>query len=96
MTPKPTSSHPRSASSRPRAAEKGKQPPEPPLTTEEQLQRIAAMGQRIADFVLFMGQVGTLSGTSAESKDRAIAAFYERLAALEGQLAHIHDELRLG
>jgi len=54
------------------------------------------MGQRVADYVLFMGQVGNLNGTSAEAKERAIEAFHERLAILERQLARIHEELRLG
>jgi hypothetical protein len=54
------------------------------------------MGERIHGYVQFMCQVGTLGGTSAEAKETAITAFHERLAALERQLARIHDELQLG
>ena len=68
----------------------------PPWTTEERLQRIAALGERIAGYVRFMGEVGGLSGTSAEMKDRAVAAFYERLALAESQLGRIQEDLRLG
>jgi hypothetical protein len=67
-----------------------------PLTTEARLQRIAALGERIAGYVRFMGEVGGLSGTSAEMKGRAVAAFYERLALAESQLGRIQEDLRLG
>jgi hypothetical protein len=43
-----------------------------------------------------MGQVGSLSGTSGEMKASAAAAFYERLALVEGQLARIREDLRAG
>ena len=68
----------------------------PPPTTDERLRDIAAMGQRIHGYVQFMCQIGTLAGTSAEAREKAIAAFHERLAALERQLGRIHDELQLG
>ncbi len=68
----------------------------PPCTTEERLLRIEAMGKRIHEYVQFMCQVGGLSGSSAEAKERAVVAFYERLAALERQLGRIQEELRLG
>jgi len=70
--------------------------PTPPGTTEERLQRIEAMSQRISGYVQFMCKVEHLNGSSGEAKDRAVAAFYERLAALERQLARIQEELRLG
>jgi len=60
------------------------------------LRDIAALGQRIHGYVEFMCQIGTLAGTSAEAKETAVAAFHERLAALERQLGRIHDELQLG
>ena len=69
---------------------------QPPLTTEQRLQHIEALGQRIAGYVRFMGQVGGLNGTSAEMKDRAVAAFYERMALAESQLGRIQEDLRLG
>ena len=68
----------------------------PPLTTEEGLLRIAALGKQVAAHVEFMCGVGNLSGTSAEAKDVAVAAFCERLTALERELARIQEELRLG
>jgi hypothetical protein len=43
-----------------------------------------------------MCQVGSLSGTSEEMKERAIAAFYERAILVETQLGRIQEELRLG
>lgn len=69
---------------------------QPPLTTEERLQRIEALGQRIAGYVQFMCQVGSLDGTSDEMKQRAVTAFYERMALVEGQLGRIQEDLRLG
>src|SRR5690349_16250386 len=75
-------------------------PPSPwvqaPLTTEDRLRHIEALGQRIAGYVQFMCQVGSLNGTSAEMKDRAVTAFYERMALVESQLGRIQDDLRLG
>jgi 3-deoxy-D-arabino-heptulosonate 7-phosphate (DAHP) synthase class II len=68
----------------------------PPLTTEERLKCIEALGERIAGYVRFMAAVGTLNGSSQELKERAVAAFYEQLALTEGQLRRIQDDLRLG
>ena len=68
----------------------------PPVTTEERLLRIAALGERVAGYVRFMGEVGGLGGTSVEMRDRAVAAFYERLALAESQLRQVQDDLRLG
>jgi hypothetical protein len=68
----------------------------PPWTTEERLQRIRALGQRIDKYVEDMCAVGTLNGTSAEAKDKAVAVFYERMVVLERQLGHIREELHLG
>jgi hypothetical protein len=68
----------------------------PPWTTEERLERILAMSQRIHGYVQFLCNVGSLNGTSAESKERAVAAFYERMAILERQLGRIQEDLQLG
>jgi hypothetical protein len=68
----------------------------PPWTTVERLQCIAAMGQRIHGYVEFMCAVGNLNGTSDEAKEKAVTAFYELLAVLEGQLGRIQEDLRLG
>jgi hypothetical protein len=67
-----------------------------PPTTDDRLRDIAAMGQRIHGYIEFMCQIGNLGGTSGEAKEIAIAAFHERLAALERQLGRIHEELQLG
>jgi hypothetical protein len=72
-------------------------PWQPPcLTTEERLQQIEVMGQRINGYVQFIREVGALGGSSGEAKDRAVADFYEHLVILEGQLCRIHEDLRLG
>jgi hypothetical protein len=68
----------------------------PPLTTEERLKCIEALGERIAGYVRFISAVGTLDGSSKELKERAVAAFYEQMALVEGQLRRIQDDLRLG
>jgi hypothetical protein len=67
-----------------------------PTTTDERLQRIAALGERVAEHVRFASGVASMTGVSGEAKDRAVAAFCERLTVLEGQLARIVEELRLG
>lgn len=68
----------------------------PPCTTTERLQRIEAIRQRINGYVQFIGKVGDLNGTSAEAKEKAIAAFYERMVVLERQLGRIQEDLQLG
>jgi hypothetical protein len=40
--------------------------------------------------------VAKLNGTSAESKHRAVAMFYERLFLLEQELCKIQENLQLG
>jgi len=70
-------------------------PQTPPWTTEERLQRIAALGQRIDKYVQFMCQPGNLNATSTEATERAIIAFYEQMVVLERQLGRIHDEFQL-
>jgi hypothetical protein len=67
-----------------------------PWTTEEFLQQIEAMGQRINRYVQFMCSIGSLNGSSGEAKQKAITAFYERLTVLERQLVRIQDDLQLG
>ncbi len=70
-------------------------PQTPAWTTEERLQRIEALGQRVDKYIQFMAQVGNLNATSAEAKERAIIAFYEQLVVMERQLGRIHDEFQL-
>jgi hypothetical protein len=68
----------------------------PPWTTEERLQRIQVMGQRIAGYIQFMCKVADLTGTSAEAKERAVQAFYEQMTIVDRQLGRIQEELSLG
>ena len=68
----------------------------PPWTQEERLQRIEAMGQRISGYIRFIRQVDSLSGTSAEAKERAVIAFYDRMMAVDSQLSRIREDLQLG
>jgi hypothetical protein len=63
---------------------------------EERLERIQVLGQRIDAYIRFMAHVGRLSGTSAEAKERAVTAFYERLVVAEGLLGQVQEDLRLG
>jgi hypothetical protein len=70
--------------------------PTPPRTLEESLRRIEAMGERISGYIRFICKVGTLAGTSAEAKEKAVSAFYDRMVVLERQLGRVHDDLWLG
>jgi hypothetical protein len=67
----------------------------PPWTLEERLHRIEAMGLKIEGYIRFMCQVAGLEGASAEAKERAVAAFYDRMVDAERALGHIHEDLRL-
>jgi hypothetical protein len=68
----------------------------PPCTVKERLQRIEAMGQRMNGYIRFILQIDNLSGTSAEAKEKAVIAFYDRMVALESQLMRIQEDVRLG
>ena len=67
-----------------------------PLNTEDRLAHIQALGHRVGSYVKFMCTVGRMEGSSAESKERAVAVFYDRLYILEQELSRIHDSLLLG
>jgi hypothetical protein len=67
-----------------------------PLTTEDRLAHIHALGQRVVSYVKFMCTVTRLEGSSVESKERAVAVFYDRLYILEQELARVYDSLLLG
>ncbi len=71
-------------------------PATPPWTTEERVRCIEEMGQRISAYVKFMCKLSNMSGTSAEAKEKAVTAFYERMSILERQLGRIQEELQLG
>jgi hypothetical protein len=70
--------------------------PKVPTTMEERLQCIEAMGKRIAGYFQSMCAIGSLPGTSAEAKEKAVVAFCERMAVAERQLGRILEELQLG
>ncbi len=69
--------------------------PAPPASAEERLERIRALQERINSHVEFVCR-GDTAGTSAEAKDRTLAALYEQLLAAERRLGRIQEELRLG
>jgi hypothetical protein len=58
-------------------------------------QRIEALGLRIAEHVQFMCGPGASSGTSAEVREKALAAFGERLLVVEQQLRRIREGLQM-
>ena len=62
----------------------------------ERLQQIAALGERISEYVQYIGQIDKLPGTSGEAKAAAVDAFHRRMVTLEHHLAKIQEELRLG
>lgn len=62
-----------------------------PRTEEQRLHRMEALGQRIAEYVSSMCKPGTPPGTSAEARERAVAAFYEELILVERQLGLVRD-----
>ena len=68
----------------------------PPLTTQQRLEGIEKMLERVNEHVAFMRGVDALQGSSAEAKEAAVAVFYERMTALERQLGRISEGLRLG
>jgi hypothetical protein len=69
--------------------------PMPPQSLEDRLHRIEAMGQRITGYIQFMCQVASLNGSSAEAKERGVAAFYEQMLVVENQLRKIQESLWL-
>lgn len=70
---------------------------QPPYRTpEERVQDIEQLYGRVTEYVQFMSKVAQMKGTSAEAKDRALAAFHDRLARMERELGKIQEELMLG
>ena len=67
----------------------------PPVTTADRLERIRGLGQRVDGSIQFMCALDRLAGTSAEAKEKAVAAFYTCLQALEQDLGRIQDHLLL-
>jgi hypothetical protein len=68
----------------------------PPVTTEERMICIEALGKRILEHVRFMCGVEKMPGTSREAKDQAVMLFYERLRGFEHELNRVQEGLRLG
>jgi hypothetical protein len=66
----------------------------PPLTTEDRLMHIQALGQRINGYVRFMCAVGTLESCSGEAKQNAVNVFYDCLATLEPPLGRVPKKLQ--
>lgn len=65
-------------------------------TTEQYLEGIESMGERVGVYIQYICQVDDLKGTSTEAKQKAVIAFYQRLATLERQLGRIQEDLKLG
>jgi hypothetical protein len=68
----------------------------PAFTTEERLQRLVLLGQRIEGYIQFMCKIDRLNGSSHEAKEKAVSLFYDRLLMLEKSLNRIQEEVRLG
>jgi hypothetical protein len=71
-------------------------PRTPPATLEEFAQHIQLLGDRVKEHVEFMCAAGTMPGTSAEARRKAIAQFHARLLSMEHELNRIKEELQLG
>jgi hypothetical protein len=66
------------------------------LTTEQRLEGIESMRQRVNGYAEYMRQSVGLRSTSSEAREQAIAAFYDRMATFERELSRIEEGLRLG
>jgi hypothetical protein len=66
------------------------------LTTEQRLEGIESMRQRVNLYAEYMRQSGALRSTSSEAREQAIASFYDRMATFERELSRIEEGLRLG
>jgi len=66
-----------------------------PLNTEERVHLIEALAKRVDEYVRFICQAVSTNGTSAETKERVVMAFYEQMVQVESQLGRIHDQFRL-
>ena len=66
-----------------------------PVTADERRADIDRIAERINGIVRFICDMSELPGTSAEVRDKAIAAFHARMVVAEKHLTHIRDQLRL-
>src|SRR5262249_6375830 len=71
-------------------------PPPANLPLPERMTQIEALGKRIAEHVRAAASVATPPGPSAETRQRAVAAFHERLFFLDRALEKVLDDVRLG
>lgn len=101
--PKPVVSKTVAAKVKPKPSASGTEPePLPdtwiaaPVSCEECLQRIQTLSHRVDGYVRFMKKIDDVRGTSAEAKQKALIAFYERLLFMERELGRIQEELQLG
>jgi hypothetical protein len=69
--------------------------PNPLAPPETRRQMLKALGERLDGHIRFMCEVERMPGLSAESKDRAVGAFHQRLASMEGELGRIRENLQL-
>jgi hypothetical protein len=67
-----------------------------PVTMEDRLAHIRALGHRLDSHIRFMCAVAKLNGSSPAAKDQAVTLFYERLLLMEQELGRIKEELQLG
>lgn len=65
----------------------------PAESTSQRLERLDGIAERIRAHVAFLRDIGGLSGSSKEAKDRAVAASYAWLVASDGQLGRLRQGL---
>lgn len=68
----------------------------PPADKGEYLERILTLGHRVETYVKFMKKIEGVPGTSAETRYKALTAFYERMLMFDRELGRIQEELQLG
>ena len=67
----------------------------PPITTEDYLVHVRALGSKIEGYIKFICATGGPNRASEEATEKAVRAFYERLHVLEHELRRIHDAFQL-
>ena len=68
----------------------------PCVTIGDRLTRIQEIGRKVEEHIKAVAAIEALPGTSAESREKAVALFLERLVLLERALGKTMEELRLG
>jgi hypothetical protein len=67
----------------------------PPMTTEDHLTHVRALGKKIEGYIDSICSAGGPNRASEEARDKAVRTFYERLHVLEQELRRVHDEFQL-